>query len=263
MLLPQTTVFVPTGPQAPRLCQVPGALKGTGEIEASTSGSPPKSWSVGDIVHLFPSLRRSWTLGVSLWLYGAVPGVRIMVRQFSIFLLALKWLVLEPLNLFLNFSVYLCLNIHLSIYFSIYLKNLCYSLSLVVQLWSCVRLFVTHGLQHARLPCPSVSPGICLPLSWWCHLILCCPLLLLPSVLPSIRVFSSESAVRIRWPKYCSFSFSICPSSEYSGLISFRIGLISLQSKGLSRSSPIPQFKRINSLVLSFLYSPTLTSIHN
>ena len=139
------------------------------------------------------------------------------------------------LNLFLNFSVYLCLNIHLSIYFSIYLKNLCYSLSLVVQLWSCVRLFVTHGLQHARLPCPSVSPGICLPLSWWCHLILCCPLLLLPSVLPSIRVFSSESAVRIRWPKYCSFSFSICPSSEYSGLISFRIGLISLQSKGLSR----------------------------
>jgi len=124
---------------------------------------------------------------------------------------------------------------HSSVYFSIYLKNLCYSLSLVVQLWSCVRLFVTHGLQHARLPCPSVSPGICLPLSWWCHLILCCPFLLLPSVLPSIRIFSSESAVCIRWPKYCSFSFSICPSNEYSGLISFRIGLISLQSKGLSR----------------------------
>ena len=55
------------------------------------------------------------------------------------------------------------------------------------------------------------------------HLILCCPLLLLPSVLPSIRVFSSESVLRIRWPKYWSFSFSISPSNEYSGLISFRI----------------------------------------
>ena len=54
------------------------------------------------------------------------------------------------------------------------------------------------------------------------HLILCCPLLLLPSIFPSIRVFSSESAHPIRWPKYCSFSFSINPSSEYSGLISFR-----------------------------------------
>ena len=55
------------------------------------------------------------------------------------------------------------------------------------------------------------------------HLILCCPLLLLPSTFPSIRVFSSESALRIRWPKYWSFSFSISPSSDYSGLISFRI----------------------------------------
>ena len=55
------------------------------------------------------------------------------------------------------------------------------------------------------------------------HLILCCPLLLLPSVFPSIRVFSSESALHIRWPKYWSFSFSISPSNEYSGLISFRI----------------------------------------
>ena len=55
------------------------------------------------------------------------------------------------------------------------------------------------------------------------HLILCCPLLLLPSIFPSISVFSNESALRIRWPKYCSFSFSISPSNEYSGLISFRI----------------------------------------
>ena len=66
------------------------------------------------------------------------------------------------------------------------------------------------------------------------HLILCRPLLLLPSIFPSIRVFSNESAPRIRWPKYWSFSFSISPSNEYSGLISWT-GLISLQSKGLSR----------------------------
>ena len=68
------------------------------------------------------------------------------------------------------------------------------------------------------------------------HLILCCPLLLLPSVLSRIRVFSSESTLGLKWPKYQSFSFSISPSNEYSGLISFKIaGLISLQSKGLSR----------------------------
>ena len=68
------------------------------------------------------------------------------------------------------------------------------------------------------------------------HLILCHPLLLLPSILPSIRVFSNESVLHIRWQKYWSFSFSISPSSEYSGLIFFRVDwLISLQSKGLSR----------------------------
>ena len=60
------------------------------------------------------------------------------------------------------------------------------------------------------------------------HLILCCPLLLLPSVLPSIRVFSNESALHIRWPKYWSFSFSISPSNEYSGLISFRMDWLDL-----------------------------------
>ena len=68
------------------------------------------------------------------------------------------------------------------------------------------------------------------------HLILCCPLLLLPSVFSRIRVFSNESTLGLRWPKYRSFSFSISPSNEYSGLISFKIaGLISLKSKGLSR----------------------------
>ena len=85
----------------------------------------------------------------------------------------------------------------------------------------------SHGLQHARLSCPSLSPGVCLnscPLSRWCHLTIpssCHPLLLLPSIFPSIRVFSNESALHIRWPKY--WSFSISPSNEYSQLISFRI----------------------------------------
>ena len=68
------------------------------------------------------------------------------------------------------------------------------------------------------------------------HLILCCPLFLPPSIFPSIRVFSNESVLRIRWPKYCSFIFSISPSNEYLGLISFRMtGWVSLLSKGLSR----------------------------
>ena len=85
-----------------------------------------------------------------------------------------------------------------------------------------------HGLQHSRLPCPSPSPRVysnSCPLSLWCHrhLILYHSLLLLPSIFPNITVFSNESVLQIRWPKYWSFSFSISPSNEYSGLISFRI----------------------------------------
>ena len=86
------------------------------------------------------------------------------------------------------------------------------------------------------------------------HFILCHPLLL-PSIFPSIRVFSNESVLHIWWPKYWSFSFSISPSNEYSGLISFRLtGLISLQFKGLSESSPTPQLESINSSAFSLLY---------
>ena len=96
------------------------------------------------------------------------------------------------------------------------------------------------------------------------HLILCHPLLLLPSIFPSIRVFSNETALRIRWPKYWSFSFSISPSNEYSGLISLGwTGWISVQSKGLSRVFSNTTFKSINSSALSFLYGPSLTSIHD
>ena len=95
------------------------------------------------------------------------------------------------------------------------------------------------------------------------RLILCHTLLLLPSIFPSIRVFSNESAPRIRWQKYWRFSFSISPSNEYSGLISFRIDWIDLLAlKGLQKSSSTPQFESINSLELSLLYGPTLTSKH-
>ena len=91
--------------------------------------------------------------------------------------------------------------------------------------------------------------------------------LLLPtSVLPSIRVFSNESVFRIRWPKYWSFSFSISPSNEYSGLISFIINWFDLlcHPKDSQEYYPTPQFKSINSSVLSFLCeSPTLKSIHD
>ena len=81
-----------------------------------------------------------------------------------------------------------------------------------------------HGLQHTRPPCPWPSLGACsnsYPSSWWCHQLH--PLLFLPSIFPSIRVFSNESALCIRWPKYWSFSFSISPSNEHSALISFRM----------------------------------------
>ena len=96
------------------------------------------------------------------------------------------------------------------------------------------------------------------------HLILCHPLILLPSIFHSIRVFSNESALCIRWPKYWSFSFSISSSNEYSGLISFRIDWFDLLAVQESQeSSPAPQFKCINSSVLSLLYGLTLTSIHD
>ena len=96
------------------------------------------------------------------------------------------------------------------------------------------------------------------------HPILYCPLLLWPSNFPCIKVFSKESVLCIRWPKYQSFSFNISRSNEYSGLIHFRTDRLDLlHSKGLSRVSFKPQVKSINSSVLSYLYSPTLTSIHD
>ena len=94
-------------------------------------------------------------------------------------------------------------------------------------------------------------------------LILCRPLLLLPPIPPSIRVFSNESVLLMRWSKYWSFSFSIIPSKEIPGLISRRLVGSPCSPRDSQESSPTPQFKSINSSALSFLHSPTLTSIHD
>ena len=95
------------------------------------------------------------------------------------------------------------------------------------------------------------------------HLILHCPLLLLPSIFPSIRFFSSESALHIRRPKYWSFSFSISPSNEYSELISFRIRFDLLAVQGTHKNLLQQQLESINSSVLGLLYGPTRTSLHD
>ena len=120
-----------------------------------------------------------------------------------------------------------------------------------------------HGLQHARPSCPSPTPEFAQTRVHWVddafnHLILCRPLLLLPSIFPSIRAFSNELVLHIRWSKYWSFSFSISPFNEYSGLISFRVDWLDLLAvQGTLKSLlPTPQFKRINSFALSFLYTP-------
>ena len=129
----------------------------------------------------------------------------------------------------------------------------------VVQWLSCVQL-QSHwpGFQAS----PSISWSLLKLMSIESvmpsnHLILCCPLLSLPSLLPSISVFSHELPLRIRWPKYWSFSFSISPSSEYSGLISFRIDCSDLALQG---STPAPQLG-ISFSAHSLFYCPALTSI--
>ena len=96
------------------------------------------------------------------------------------------------------------------------------------------------------------------------HLILSCLLLLLPSIFPRIRVFSNESVLPIRWPKCWSFSFSINPSNEYSELISFRLDWLDLLAvQGTLKSLLQHHSSKASILMLSFLYGPTLTSIHD
>ena len=135
-----------------------------------------------------------------------------------------------------------------------------------VQSLTCVWLFVTAWTAAHQASPPNtnswsllklMSIELVMPSN---HLILCCPLFLLLSIFPSIRVFSNESALCIRWPMY--WNFSISPSNEYSGLISFRMDwLVSLQSRDSQESSPTPPFEKISSLALSLLYGTNLTWI--
>ena len=138
-----------------------------------------------------------------------------------------------------------------------------------IQLLSHVQLFMTPwtaerqaplSITNSRsllklIPIESVMPSN--------HLILCRPSLLLPSIFPSNGIFSNESALCIRWPKYWCFSFNISPSNEHSGLVSFRMDWLDLSPRDSQESSLTPQFKSIYFSALSFLYSPTLTSIHD
>ena len=153
------------------------------------------------------------------------------------------------------FIIYFLSIIHLSSYLSsIYLSIIYLSQFSSVQSLSRVRLFVTPGTA-ARQASLSITNSQSLlklrsiesvmPSN---HLILCHPLLLLLSIFPSIRVFSNESVLCIRWPKYWSFSFSICPSNECSGLVGSPCS-----PRDAQESSPIPQFKSINFSMLSFL----------
>ena len=139
-----------------------------------------------------------------------------------------------------------------------------------VQALSRVQLFVTpwtaarqasQSITNSRSLLKLISIELLMPFN---HLILCHPLLLLPSIFPNIRVFSNESALQIRWPKYWSFSFIINPSNEYSGLIPVRIewfDLLAAHPRDSQESSRTPQFEIVNSSVLNLLHGPTLTFI--
>ena len=129
-----------------------------------------------------------------------------------------------------------------------------------------------HGPHHARPPCPSptnsrsllklMSIESVMPFS---HLILCGPLLFLPSIFPSLRVFSNESVLHIRWPKYWSFSFNISPSSEYSRLISFRMDWLGLLVVQGTLKSLLQHHSSKASILWhsAFFIVPTLTSIRD
>ena len=149
----------------------------------------------------------------------------------------------------------------------IFFKKIC--LISTVQSLSCVQLFETPwtaarqaslSITNSQSLLKLMSIESVMPSN---HLILYHPLLFLPSIFPSTRIFSNESALRIRWPKYWSFSFNISPSNEHPGLISLRMDWLDLLAvQGTLKSSPAPQFQSVNSSMLSFLHPLTLTSIH-
>ena len=128
-----------------------------------------------------------------------------------------------------------------------------------------------HGLQHVRLPCSSLSSRVCsklCPLSWWCHPTTSSTVVPYSSCLqsfPASRFFSNELTVCIRWPKYWSFSFSIRPSSEHSGLISFRIDWFELLAVQRTLKSLLQHYSLNVSIPqrLSLLYGPTFTPVHD
>ena len=147
--------------------------------------------------------------------------------------------------------------------------------TLCCSLFSCLVVFDSswpHGLQHSRLPCFPISQSLLKFMSIESmmppnQLVLCCPLLLLPSIFPSIRVFSNESVLRIKWPKYWTFSFSISPSAIFPWIFRvdfFQDWLVWSPScpSDSKESFPTSQFKSTNSLAHNYFYGPTLTHIH-
>ena len=141
----------------------------------------------------------------------------------------------------------------------------------VVQSLSCIHLFATPwtaAFQASLSFIISQSFSDSCTMCWWCHPTISSsviPFSSCPQIFPSIRVFSNESALHIRWPKYWSFSLKTSPTSEQSGLTSFRMDwfVSPCSLRDSQESSTTPQFKSINSLALSFLYNPNLTSIHD
>ena len=129
----------------------------------------------------------------------------------------------------------------------------------------------SNGLQHTRLPCPSLFHAVfsnSCPLSRWCHPTISSsvsPLLLLLSIFPSIRIFSNKSALHIRWPNYWNFSFSISPSNEYSGLISFRMDWFDLLAVQRILKSLLQHHNSKASILWcsAFFNGPTLTLVND
>ena len=184
----------------------------------------------------------------------------------------LDTLEISPLSVVFSHS-YSCLLISFIVSFAVQRKLLYLTQLSSVQLLNHVWLFATPwitacqaslSITKSRSLLKLMSIESVMPSS---HLILCHPLLLRPSVIPRIRVFSNESTLDIWWPKYWSFSFNIRPSNEHSELISFRVDWLDLGSpcspRDSQESSLTPQFRSITSLALSFFHSPTLTSIHD
>ena len=183
----------------------------------------------------------------------------------------LNWfIVLFKVYYILLFCLFILLMFE-SLILRLHVKILIYLLKIIIVIYQFSRSVVLHSLrprgpQHARPPCPSPTPRAypnpC-PSSQWCHPATSSSVVPFSSCLQSFpasgffQMKKTLMALCMRWPKFWSFSLNVSPSSEHSGLISFRMDWLD------SQESSTPQFKSINSLVLSFLHSPILTSIHD